>query len=139
MKLAALALPTYNQLTHPHNTPNLQRLLACHAPKKPLKPLKPLNDAHSNYPISLISTFLICSSQKQNNLPYSMSIFRPHVLSMYSTSKSFDVLAFDELKFDVKSNLFENKQTRRIQFDIKKLVLNSTFCNSTLNCNILNS
>ena len=51
---------------------------------------------------------------QQNNLAYSMLIFRPQVLSMYITSNSiplhriiFDVLPFDELQFDVKSSPFE--------------------------------
>ena len=39
-----------------------------------------------------------------------MSFFRPNVLSMYNTSNSIDVLSFDEVKFDVKSNLLENKK-----------------------------
>ena len=39
-----------------------------------------------------------------------MSIFRPYVLSMYNTSNSIDVLPFDELKFDVKSNHLENQK-----------------------------
>ena len=51
---------------------------------------------------------------QQNNLAYSMLIFRPQVLSMYITSNSiplhriiFDVLPFDELQFDVKSSPFQ--------------------------------
>ena len=101
----------YKQQTHPHNTPNLPRLLACGAgssnnqpthphnmpnlPRK--KTLKPLNNAHFNDTIWLIWTSFTKTSTKQNKLAYSTLSFRPHVLSMYSTSNSFDVLAFREL------------------------------------------
>ena len=52
-----------------------------------------------------------------------MSIFRPYVLSMYNTSNSIDVLPFDELKFDVKSNHLENQKKtsnkiRRLVFSV---------------------
>ena len=52
-----------------------------------------------------------------------MSFFRPYVLSMYNTSNSIDVLSFDEVKFDVKSNLLENKKNtsnsiRRLVFSV---------------------
>ena len=42
---------------------------------------------------------------------------------MYNTSNSIDVLSFDEVKFDVKSNLLENKKNtsnsiRRLVFSV---------------------
>ena len=104
----------YKQQTHPQNTPNLPRLLACllaalapattsrhtHTTRPTChakKPLKPLNNAHFNDTIWLIWTSFTKTSTKQNKLAYSTLSFRPHVLSMYSTSNSFDVLAFGEL------------------------------------------
>ena len=84
--LAALAPATTSR--HTHTT-----CPTCHAKK----PLKPLNNAHFNDTIWLIWTSFTKTSTKQNKLAYSTLSFRPNVLSMYSTSNSFDVLAFGEL------------------------------------------
>ena len=65
-----------------------------------------------------------------------MSFFRPYVLSMYNTSNSIDVLSFDEVKFDVKSDLFERikKTSNKIRsnvfsvIDVIYLFINVRFC-----------
>ena len=53
-----------------------------------------------------------------------MSFFRPYVLSMYNTSNSIDVLSFDEVKFDVKSDLFERikKTSNKIRSNVFSVI-----------------
>ena len=53
-----------------------------------------------------------------------MSFFRPYVLSMYNTSNSIDVLSFDEVKFDVKSDLLERikKTSNKIRSNVFSVI-----------------